>query len=292
MNLNRPGIYEIVNVENGKKYIGSAVNLRHRRKYHWMSLRNNDRSRTSTKLQNAWNKYGEENFRFNVIEFVDGIDNLIKREQYWLDYHKTYERGIGYNTASVAGSNYGCKYTEEGRRNISLAKMGEKNPNYRGRSMTAETRMLISKANKGRSVSDETRLKISMAAMGNTYSQGERNHAAVLTESDVWLICWLLTNPDIRQRDIAQRFGVSLRTISVIASGSTWKHLNAANGVMEIRGKTKTGTRSHFAKINETQLHEIRGKIQSGESNKSIAAQYGVHPDTIRRIKVGQTHFE
>jgi hypothetical protein len=36
-------------------------------------------------LQNAWNKYGEDNFYFSVLELVPDKDKLIEREQYWID---------------------------------------------------------------------------------------------------------------------------------------------------------------------------------------------------------------
>ena len=38
-------------------------------------------------LQNSWNKYGEENFIFEVIEVVDKCD-IDEREKYWIDYYR------------------------------------------------------------------------------------------------------------------------------------------------------------------------------------------------------------
>ena len=56
---NAAGIYQIVNVRNGKRYIGSAVNLRKRLLAH---LGEFARGKNSPRLQNAWNKYGKEAF--------------------------------------------------------------------------------------------------------------------------------------------------------------------------------------------------------------------------------------
>ena len=59
--LSYSGIYCIINIQNGKKYIGSSKNIRKR-----AELRHNNHD--NQHLQNAWNKYGEEKFDFYVIE--------------------------------------------------------------------------------------------------------------------------------------------------------------------------------------------------------------------------------
>lgn len=83
MRPNYPGIYAIVCIANNKIYVGSAKDISQRWYTHQSMLR---RHRThSHKLQNAWDKYGEENFEFLVLERVDNLEDLIAREQYWID---------------------------------------------------------------------------------------------------------------------------------------------------------------------------------------------------------------
>lgn len=82
------GIYGIINLINDKKYIGSSINIRHRFITHKCYLRKNIHS--NKHLQSAWNKYGEENFKFELIEECEE-DKLIEREQYWIDYYGRYE---------------------------------------------------------------------------------------------------------------------------------------------------------------------------------------------------------
>ena len=60
------GIYQIKNIINGKKYIGLSKNCENRFKKHKGLLKNNKHE--NIKLQNAWNKYGEQNFVFSIIE--------------------------------------------------------------------------------------------------------------------------------------------------------------------------------------------------------------------------------
>lgn len=59
------GIYRILNKINGNCYIGSSLNVEKRYKHHLSTLRHNS-SRCSI-LQKAFNKYGEDNFEFQVI---------------------------------------------------------------------------------------------------------------------------------------------------------------------------------------------------------------------------------
>jgi hypothetical protein len=57
---------------------------------------------------------------------------------------------------------------------------------------------------------------------------GERNHAATLTEQDVISIKTLRAE-GLLQREIALRFGVQQNTISRILSGKRWSHLMSTN---------------------------------------------------------------
>lgn len=82
----KSGIYQIRNLVNGKVYVGSAVNLRTRRNRHFSYLRNN--CHANRKLQNAFNKYGEENIVFEVVEIVADKYNLLEREQYYIYFER------------------------------------------------------------------------------------------------------------------------------------------------------------------------------------------------------------
>ena len=78
----KSGIYCIENMVNGKIYIGSSKNIEQRLYSHRCYLRNNTHS--NQKLQNSWNKHGENAFRCYAIELCS-IDELVKREQYYID---------------------------------------------------------------------------------------------------------------------------------------------------------------------------------------------------------------
>jgi group I intron endonuclease len=70
------GIYNIVNLINGKVYIGSTRNFDERFSNHLIELRINNHG--NKHLQNSFNKYGEENFIFKIVKVLN-TDNDIER---------------------------------------------------------------------------------------------------------------------------------------------------------------------------------------------------------------------
>ena len=118
------GVYAIININKcsnvcnmGTPYVGQAMAKPEARKHkmgvgnrltsHLRNLRNNVHK--NSKLQNAWNKYGDESFIFIIIERVDDLEHLTEREQYWIDEWKSYE--CGYNLRPIADSSWGNRKT-------------------------------------------------------------------------------------------------------------------------------------------------------------------------------------
>lgn len=77
------GIYKIINQQTGKYYVGSSRNIPRRWKKHTKML--NANRHVNKKLQNAWNKYGQDCFQFVVIEELTESISLIDAEQKYLN---------------------------------------------------------------------------------------------------------------------------------------------------------------------------------------------------------------
>ena len=95
------GVYQIRCQRNGKIYVGSAVNLEGRWYSHRRDLRNG--VHVNPHLQFAWKLYGETNFEFSVLEYVDE-QRLLTTEQLWIDKSRCTDRFIGFNIKREATS--------------------------------------------------------------------------------------------------------------------------------------------------------------------------------------------
>ena len=98
------GIYKIENKINNKKYIGQSINIEKRWKEHQYLLKMNKHH--NYHLQNAWNKYKEESFIFNIIEECDK-KVLNDKEKYWINSFDSYNSG--YNLDKGGDGILGCK---------------------------------------------------------------------------------------------------------------------------------------------------------------------------------------
>ena len=145
---------------NNKIYIGSANDLYNRKSTHFKSLR--EGTHENSYLQNAYNKYGADAFEFSVLEIVENSEELIEREQYYMDKTKCYDREIGYNMCKLARSSLGIKRSPETRAKIGAVQ--------KGRKPTLEARRNMSNARKGRKLTEEWKHKIGDA------QRGTKNH--------------------------------------------------------------------------------------------------------------------
>lgn len=156
----KTGIYVIENLLDKKKYIGSAKNIDKRWYQHKYTLNKN--MHDNSYLQNAWNKYGKNNFMFYILEEVK-LEILIEREQYYINLYNVYDKKYGYNLAPTAGNTLGFKFSNESKLKMSIAKKNKPSTrkNY---IMSEETKKKISNSNKisqiGRKHSNETRNKM------------------------------------------------------------------------------------------------------------------------------------
>lgn len=103
------GIYSIYCRTSKKYYIGSSQNIYNRWSQHSSSLKHN--KHPNIHLQRLYNKYNS--LEFKILEKCE-IENLIKREQYYLDLHKD-----KINIRLIAESNRGWKMSNKSKKLIS-----------------------------------------------------------------------------------------------------------------------------------------------------------------------------
>ena len=103
-------IYKATNLVNGKVYVGQTVNtLKYRKEQHWREAI--CPSRKNVHFHNALLKYGIDNFEFEIIDRARDVDELNKKESYWIDYYNSTDSRYGYNKDS-GGKSGGFKSQE------------------------------------------------------------------------------------------------------------------------------------------------------------------------------------
>ena len=95
---NDMGVYQIQNLRNGKRYIGSSIHMHRRFKEHMNALEKNKHH--TMKLQRSYNKSKDKScYKFSVLENVAEEKLLKIREQFYIDYFDSFNKG--YNCTEI-----------------------------------------------------------------------------------------------------------------------------------------------------------------------------------------------
>lgn len=220
----KSGIYQILNLVNGKRYIGSAVDITARWWLHKRHLTGNVHH--SIALQRAWNKYREENFKFEILLTCEK-EELIEYEQLHFDELKP-----EYNICKVAGSMLGYKHSKENCDKISKRMKG--------------TKIWVNRKHR-----EDSKLKMSESAKANpqTYWQDK-----TLTEAHKDKIAVSHTGLKQSAETVAKRVAKTTgqtRSAESLERMSKWQ-----------KGIPKNFTEEQLARISESS----KGRIHSPES--------------------------
>lgn len=165
------GVYAIRNKVNNKSYIGMSMNLVKRQKEHFSKLRANKHE--NQRLQNAFNKYGEEAFEFCIIIEDDNFtqNEVFELETLLIRTFNTINRNIGYNLCLGGRGSSGWKMPKEIKEKRSIMYRGEGNPFY-GKTHSPETiEKMLANRDYSFTKTEEYREKISKAMKGRKFSE-------------------------------------------------------------------------------------------------------------------------
>lgn len=293
----RSGVYEIKNIKNNKIYIGGSINISERWNEHRRELSKNNHH--SPHLQNAWNKYGEDCFNFNVLEWCHE-DDVFDREQYYLDTYKSYDKNNGYNIAKYASAPMkGRKHTEETKkilledlknRDKNTWLRGEESPNSKLKNEDiAEIKRMIYEGYKICDIADLYDVKpntITQIKTGERWKHINTKYDDLikqtpkqkLTHENIIQIKRLLIDNNLTITEIANFYNVTPGMISAIKSLRSHKNIGVEyNKQLEGRHSVR--------KLNKEKVLEIEVMLKNDISCKDIAKKYNVVEKTIKNIK-------
>lgn len=157
------GIYKITNKLNGKVYIGQSVDIDTRWRQHI-------NAKDNFAIHRAIQKYGKENFKFEVL-LECPVDMLNVWERDMIALYDCISPN-GYNLTE-GGEGYKC--SDETRLKMSNIR--------KGKNRSEETKIKISNAQKGKHHSEETRLKMSNTRKGVKLKPLSEEHKRKISES-------------------------------------------------------------------------------------------------------------
>jgi len=142
----KPGVYCLINKNNGHSYVGSSINLASRMKNYLNNTYLKSRQNINMPIVKALLKYNQSNFKLLILEHVEP-QYLVVRETYFITYVVPY-----YNVLKQGYSSLGYVHTEE-------------------------TKALLSELAKNRVHSDATKALIARALTGENNPFYNKNHS-------------------------------------------------------------------------------------------------------------------
>lgn len=282
------GVYCILCGSNNKFYIGSSSDMTSRWHGHISALRHNKHH--SYYLQQCFNKYSVGNFLFIVIERCEK-EQLIDKEQQWIDRMNSANNKIGFNSCPVAGNCEGLVKSESTK-----IKHAEAVARKLDKNKVLEIKKLLSAGKRNTEVAEMfgvTQCVIAQIKNGKMWkhiggesnfnygTRGSLNPAKKLNECDVLEIVKLFKNKCFTIRDIAKQYDVSIPAIEAIKYGRTWGH---------ITGLRRPFSRKSHINLSEYDVRQIMELVQNSNLTiKNIAKMYGVGTSAIEGIKYGKT---
>ena len=244
------GIYGIKNIINNKIYIGQTRESFIKRYWHHRCLLNNNHH-DNPYLQNAWNKYGSDNFIYIVIEVVKDPCLIDELEIQYISYYK--RKNLSYNILNGGQGKIGVPNPPE-----TCKRIGEIN----------RKRMLGSK------LPEETKKKMSQSRKGRYVPRGTDK----LNEKDARVIKEMLID-GLSPRKIADDLKIDYKLVNNILSLNAWKHVHV-NGWDEFQNNRKKYSR--LSKENHKEIYRLH--IECGLDKYQLAEMYGKTVKMIEKI--------
>lgn len=250
-------IYQIKNIVNNKIYIGSTQkeNSHLRKHEHFCKLNGNYHN--NKHLQSSWNKYGKENFIFEIIEdlvFPVEYEYIMSRELYFIKILNP-----SYNVA---------RETKGGKL---------------GRVISEEQKEHLRNLNTGRKVSDETKAKIKLARSKQVITKEHKRNISLSTKG--------ISKNKGRKQSEEQKENTSKKVLELNRLGIGFhskeskekrtKTLKVKFNTLEMKEKLKLSARNRNRKIfigydsNHNVIGEFSNQTEAGEILNLKASEIG-----------------
>jgi predicted GIY-YIG superfamily endonuclease len=296
-------IYVIHNIINNKIYVGKTIDPVSRWYEHITS-------KNTQYIHRAIRKYGVDSFIFTVIHKLNSEIETNNAERYWIRFYKSnvyrYGNEFGYNMTDGGEGSFGYRHSNKTKQKISIVVRAfyENNLNPRaGKTLSEETKQLISQGNTGKRRTQEVKDNFSKMRQGSGNGFYGKTHSpetkAKISERSQKLIGELNpffghtlseeTKEKIRQAHLGKPTSDETKNkISENMMGER-NHFFGKHHTEETKELLR-GENCAFAKLTDQKVIEIKKLLMDGElSRREIALKYAVTRSNIDYIANGKT---
>lgn len=286
---NLKGIYKIFQVSTGITYIGQTK-MRFIKRYwnHVWKLKNG--SHDNNYLQNAWNKKGADDFKFQVVHILKENEDLNELEIMYISKYDTFNNGFNLTTGGEGKND--CPTSEHAKKII-----GEKNRLHNlGKKHSNETKMKMRKSSPHRKLTEEQHNILLKSRIGSKHSNkskekmkkshlGSNNVVSIINEKQALEIKKRLINNG-RIIDISNNLNISYPIIKSILQCKVWNQVYVKGWdefVIKYNNKKKKV-------LSDDQVRKIRLLLKKGYTTKEIANVCNIGVSIVYGIKQDRTY--
>lgn len=283
------GIYKIVQISTGIVYIGQTKMKFIKRYWHhrWKLKHNNHDNKY---LQNTWNKYGENDFKFEVIHILKEHENLDELEIMYISKYDSYNNGFNLTTGGDGKNN--CPMSEKAKKIV-----GMKNRIHNmGKKHTEKTKIQMSKSSQHRKLTSEQIEKLKQSRLEKGFSNeskqkmskshlGSNNAVSVINEVQAKNIKIKLIKGE-RMINISKELNINYAIIKSILQCKVWKQIYVEGWdefIVKYNNKKKNI-------LSDNQVIEIRLLLKNGYTAEQIADRCNIGTSVVYGIKQNRTY--
>lgn len=283
------GVYQILCISTKKSYVGSTIQGFNKRfKEHQRMLKSNKHH--STKLQRAWNKYGEENFSYLILEVVTDKKAIRQREKYWLDLLNTFKNGFNCSNKTDGPEVVKGLIGEKSRRaKLTNLEVAEARKRYEAGESSYDLAKIyrISATSLIRAIRGKTYFETSGEVTKRNKYFGTKSSTAKINEEQAREIITEFQNGK-SIIEISEEKKLSKNLVKLLVKGITWRHLDLPR---EHCAKPTLVPHKRKKLLSQGQIQEIRDLLSQKEKTQlELGKMFGVSEMTISCIhrKIGR----
>lgn len=297
-------LYIIKNKITNKVYVGITNNLRSREIKHLYNLRKNNHH--SKKLQNSFNKHGEDNFEFKMILEKDCTrEEILSDEKRYIKLYNSFIEGYNMNLGGLENNGFSSKFSKDDVITICTVKEKNKKSGQLLSEIFETSRTSISRICRGLTQIDsyEEFKKLSESEKGLIYNNFLKNSAyddnlcnnnkhRILNEINVFRILSFYSKFNTKGV-LSSYFNCSQCIINSIIKHELYRDISSrfdyskVDEIIDCWEDIPSRSNNHNRKLSEDKVFDILNDIKENVSRKEICEKFNVTTSTVDRLKKG-----